>query len=132
MEHLLHGHGGTAAGAAFLAFAGPIGWGIAGATILTSAALFARKAFKRNKEKEEEILTVLKNTEKLSECSAKITAILSEIDYLRQSVSSEYENCLKYYNNNFSGIDGDGRFALGTLVNNTKSLSTKLRISIGD
>ena len=129
---LAAGGGGTAAGAAFLAFAGPIGWGIAGATILTSAALFARKAFKRNKEKEEEILTVLKNTEKLSECSAKITAILSEIDYLRQSVSSEYENCLKYYNNNFSGIDGDGRFALGTLVNNTKSLSTKLRISIGD
>ena len=129
---LAAGGGGTAAGAAFLAFAEPIGWGIAGATILTSAALFARKAFKRNKEKEEEILTVLKNTEKLSECSAKITAILSEIDYLRQSVSSEYENCLKYYNNNFSGIDGDGRFALGTLVNNTKSLSTKLRISIGD
>mgnify|MGYP000850860191 FL=1 len=129
---LAAGGGGTAAGAAFLAFAGPIGWGIAGATILTSVALFARKAFKRNKEKEEEILTVLKNTEKLSECSAKIKVMLSEIDYLRKSVSSEYEKCLKYYNKNFSGIDGDGRFALGTLVNNTKSLSAKLRTSIGN
>lgn len=129
---LAAGGGGTAAGTAFLALAGPIGWGIAGATILTSVALFARKAFKRNKEKEEEILTVIKNTEKLNECSAKISTMLGEIDYLRQSVSCEYEGCLKYYNNNFLGIDGDGKFALGTLVNNTKSLSTKLRTSIGD
>mgnify|MGYP006963641392 FL=1 len=129
---LAAGGGGTAAGTAFLALAGPIGWGIAGATILTSVALFARKAFKRNKEKEEEILTVIKNTEKLNECSAKISKMLGEIDYLRQSVSCEYEGSLKYYNNNFLGIDGDGKFALGTLVNNTKSLSTKLRTSIGD
>ena len=49
------GMGGMAAGKALLALAGPIGWSIAGATLLTSIILFAKKRTKLNKQKNEEI-----------------------------------------------------------------------------
>ena len=47
--------GGMAAGSALLAMAGPIGWTIAGATLLSSIVLFAKKRTKLNAEKNEEI-----------------------------------------------------------------------------
>ena len=46
---LASGGGGMAAGNALLAMAGPIGWGIAGATLLASILLFAKKKNKLNK-----------------------------------------------------------------------------------
>ncbi len=48
---LSSGGGGMAAGSAFLAMAGPIGWGIGGATLLTSIVLFATKKTRLKLEK---------------------------------------------------------------------------------
>ena len=56
------GGGGMAAGNALLAMSGPIGWSIAGATLLTSILLFAKKRTKLNKQKNEEIESVKRNT----------------------------------------------------------------------
>ncbi len=49
---LAAGGGGTAAGGALLALAGPIGWTVAGATLLVSIALFAKKKFDNREEKQ--------------------------------------------------------------------------------
>ena len=57
------GGGGIVAGNALLAMAGPIGWTIAGATLLTSILLFTSKKAKLNKQKNEEIEAVQNNTE---------------------------------------------------------------------
>lgn len=54
------GGGGMAAGHALLAMAGPVGWTIAGATLLSSIIIFSSKRTKLNKKKNEEI-EVLKN-----------------------------------------------------------------------
>ena len=45
------GGGGMAAGSAFLALAGPIGWTIAGASILTSVVLFRKNKLKIKSKK---------------------------------------------------------------------------------
>ena len=70
------GGGGMAAGNALLALAGPIGWSIAGATLLTSVILFANKKIKLDKEKKEEIESVLRNTEKLRETDIQLDVLL--------------------------------------------------------
>ena len=48
---LAAGGGGITAGSALLALAGPVGWSIAGATLLSSILLFASKKTKLNKQK---------------------------------------------------------------------------------
>lgn len=64
------GGGALATGNAFLAMAGPIGWGVAGATLLTSIALFVKKRHKVARGKHEELLSVKRSTEALRETSA--------------------------------------------------------------
>ena len=56
---LAAGGGGMAAGQAFLALAGPVGWGVAGVTLLSSIVLFSMKKLKLNKHKKEEIEAVM-------------------------------------------------------------------------
>lgn len=73
---LAAGGGGMAAGSAFLAMAGPIGWGVADATLLTSIALFVKKQHEIAREKHEELLSVKRNTEALRETSAAIVRML--------------------------------------------------------
>ena len=45
---------GIAGGKALLVMAGPVGWGIAGASVLASVVLFANNKLKSNKEKGKE------------------------------------------------------------------------------
>ena len=52
---LAAGGGGMAGGTAFLALAGPVGWSIAGATLLSSILIFTAKKTKLNNQKNEEI-----------------------------------------------------------------------------
>lgn len=120
---LAAGGGGTAAGTALLAMAGPIGWTVAGATLLTSIALFAKKRFKLNKEKNSEIEAVKANTEKVKELDAKIKVILDEIKTISENLKKAYTDNLNLFGCNYSDLSDDQKMKLGALVNNTKSLS---------
>ena len=121
------GGGGVAAGNALLALAGPIGWGIAGATLLTSICLYTRKRIKINKEKRKVIESTIQNEEKLQETDTKLYALLVETYSLREKLNQQYTSALNYYNNNFLNINEDGRILLGTIVNNSKSLALSLK-----
>ena len=121
------GGGGVAAGNALLALAGPIGWGIAGATLLTSICLYTSKRIKINKEKKEVIESTIQNEEKLQETDTKLYALLVETYSLREKLNQQYTSALNYYNNNFLNINEDGRILLGTIVNNSKSLALSLK-----
>lgn len=57
------GGGGMAAGNAFLALAGPVGWGIAGASLLSSIVIFSVKKHRLSKKKKETIESVKNNTD---------------------------------------------------------------------
>ena len=67
-----------AAGKALLAMAGPVGWSIAGATLLSSIIIFAKKRTKLNKEKNDEITAVKENIERVKEMDAAIGEILDD------------------------------------------------------
>lgn len=120
------GGGGMAAGEAFLAMAGPIGWGIAGATLLTSIVLFASRKMKLDKEKKEEIESILKNTEQLKEAVEKLAALLEKTDEIREGLSRQYSSGMAYYGKNFLEISDEGQTLLGTIVNNAKALGASL------
>lgn len=120
---LAAGGGGMIAGKAFLALAGPVGWSIAGATLLTTIVLFASKKSKNNKEKFEEILKVKENTEKVKEMDRAIDSILAETSNIRSNLNTMLKARLNLYGTDYLTLSDDNKQYLGALVNNTKSLS---------
>jgi hypothetical protein len=123
---LTAGGGGMLEGEALLALSGPIGWSIAGATLLTSVVLFTNKKVKLDKKKKEEVEAVIKNIESLKEVDGKLKVLLDETAVLRDAVNEQYGKCLNSYGKNFMSIQEDSQMQLGTLVNETKSLAALL------
>ncbi len=120
---LAAGGGGVAAGNALLVMAGPIGLTIAGATLLTSIVLFAKKRVKLNAEKNEEIEKVKKNTEAIKETDAKLADLLSNTTKTRNGLNGMFRSDLRLFGQDYSGFSDDDKVALGNLVNNTLALS---------
>lgn len=123
---LAAGGGGTAAGTALLALAGPVGMAIAGATLLSSIVLFSANQLKLNKQKSEEIESVKKNTKSVLETDAKIASLLEQTESLRKSLSGASVDCLPYYAKDYQSLDDASKMELGSLVNNTLTLSKLL------
>lgn len=127
---LAAGGGGMAAGHAFLALAGPVGWGIAGVTLLSSIVLFSLNKFKLDKKKQEEIEVVKNNTVSAQKVAAQIQELLDEVVALRENLNHQYNGCLADYGKDFTSISKEHQLQLGVLVNNTKSLAASLGKSI--
>ena len=117
------GGGGVAAGHALLALAGPIGWTVAGASLLTAIVLFTSKKVKLNKEKNQEIDAVKTNTAAVLNIDQQILNILQETEEIRIRLNDLYLTCLVFYNNDYRQLHEEQRQRLGMLVNNTKTLS---------
>lgn len=120
------GGGGMAAGNALLALAGPIGWTIAGASVLTSVVLFTRKKMRTTKEKVEQIEKIKTNTEAIKESSALLKDLLNKTTILREALAEQYGNCMASFGKDFSKMKENEQTMLMTLVNNTKSIATTL------
>jgi hypothetical protein len=131
---LAAGGGGMATGSAFLAMAGPIGWGVAGATLLTSIALFAKKKHDIAKEKHEELISVKQNTEALRETHAEIGSLRVKTDSLRENLSSSFMTACRLQGADYLHLSDEEKLSLGALVNNAKSLARLLveRVSTQD
>ncbi|WP_336087325.1 hypothetical protein [Nocardia sp. SSK8] len=123
---LAAGGGGTAAGASLLALAGPIGWTIAGATLLASIALFAKKKFENREAKHEALSAIKRNTALVRGMDAEIDDLLQRTTALREGLRTSYGDALAHYRADFHALSPADRSALGTLVNNTKSCATML------
>ena len=123
---LAAGGGGMAAGNAFLALAGPVGWTIAGASILTSIVLFSKKKSDQYEKKNEEIKKVKKNTASLKKLSLEIQLLLDEVTALRNELNDYTLGCVSFYNKNFNSLSYEDQMKLGTIVNNTKALASSL------
>lgn len=121
------GGGGIAAGNALLALAGPIGWGIAGASVLASVVLFARKKIKLAEEKNKEITDVKTNTATIRETTEKINQLKEEHIVLYNNLSKCFLDSMKYAGSDYKKLKEEEQIRLGTLVNNTKSLSALLK-----
>ena len=124
------GGGGMVAGNAFLAMAGPIGWSIAGASLLGTILLFSTQKVKLNKQKNEEIENVKNNTERIKETDAQIAELLSETKAIRKGTNDSFVACLDLYNKDYKSFSILQKKRLGALVNNTKALSSLLNTVI--
>lgn len=127
---LAAGGGGMAAGQALLVLAGPVGWGIAGVTVLSSVVLFRVNKLKLEKQKKEEIDAVKNNTSIARKAAAQVQELLDEVIALRENLSRQYNACLSEYGKDFLSIPNEQQFQLGALVNNTKALAASLGKSI--
>lgn len=123
---LAAGGTGMAGGQALLAMAGPIGWGIAGATLLTSVVLFSHKKIKNNKEMKEEIEKIKWNALQVRETQKRVATILEMTGSLRTELNSLYNDCLNMFGKEFTDLPKEAQMKLGALVNNTKALSATL------
>ena len=120
---LTAGGGGMAAGHALLALAGPIGWTIAGATLLSSILLFSSKKKKINRQKNAEIESVKENTERVRELDSQIGQLLAETAAVREGLNNAFAGCMELYSGDYTSFSEEQRIRLGALVNHTKTLS---------
>lgn len=123
---LAAGGGGVAAGQALLALAGPIGWGIAGASLLTSIVLFSTSKLKQAGKMKEEIADIKKNTESLKETVQIISEYEQLTEQLREQLSKQYISSLPLFGNHFIDLPDDAQDQLGALINNAKALAVTL------
>lgn len=121
---------GIAGGNALLALAGPIGWSIAGFSILTSVVLFANNKMRSNKKKQEEIKCVKNNICQLEKDIATLDDFFSKTDLLRTELIQSFNSSIKLFGGNYSELTDDEKYQLGAIVNNTKSLSILLNSTL--
>lgn len=127
---LAAGGGGMSAGTALLAMAGPVGWAVAGATLLTSITLFTVNRVKLGKQKKEEIEAIKTNTNATRIAAAKIQELIDEATALRNRLNGQYNSCMTTFGKDFLSLPEDQQMQLGTLVNNTKAMAASLKKSL--
>lgn len=123
---LAAGGGGTAAGGALLALAGPIGWTVAGAAILTSIALFARKRFENRESKQEALTSVKQNTAIVRAMDVQVDELLQRTSTLRARLLGAYGDALQFFGADFRTLTELQQSQLAALVNNTKACAALL------
>lgn len=129
---LAAGGGGTVAGAALLSMAGPVGWTVAGATLLASIALFSKKKSENRKAKHEALTSLKQNTALVRTLDVQIGEILIRTISLRELLSKTYGEALPFFGADFLTISSDNRSQLTALVNNTKACATQLSHRINE
>lgn len=121
---------GMAAGETVLALAGPIGWGIT--AVSTSVSLISLS----NKNKEladaavNEAKEISKAREILDETTEKIEALRVKTTLLYQDMNIQRNKITEYMNSDYKSLNAESQYFLGTLVNNTLSLSVLLNETI--
>lgn len=127
---LAAGGGGTVAGNALLALAGPIGWTVAGATLLASITLFAKKKYENRDAKQEALTAVKKNTTLVKGMDAQIDELLQRTTSLRELLTKRYCEALELFGADFLALSVSQQSQLVALVNNTKACAALLSMQI--
>lgn len=121
---------GMASGQAFLALAGPIGWGVSGASTAISLISLSSKNKKISKEAIEEAKDVMKAREILLETTEKISYLVDKTSLLLRNLSSQANKANEYRNMNYLSLDEEIQYLLGNLVNNTLSLAALINQTV--
>ena len=127
---LAAGGGGMAAGNAFLAMAGPVGWGIAGLMLTASvgAGFFANK---KNEEVAKEALDEQKKIELLIRQTEKsIIEIAELINLIEKQTEGIYLANLSLIGKDYNLFTDDEKYQAGSLVNSTLSLTSMINKEI--
>ena len=121
---------GMAAGQAFLALAGPIGWTINGGTIALS--LFSLN--KKNAELADQVMNEAKEISKMRESIDEIKDILDDITLktstINEDILDDKDKLKGLKDSDYNKLNEDNRNFLGSIVNNILSLSTLIAKTI--
>lgn len=121
---------GMAAGQAFLALAGPIGWGITVASTGISLISLTNKNKELADNAIKEAKEIAKAREALDETSEKIKELISKTVLIYNDMNNQRDRITSFMNLDYTSIADDDKYFLGTLVNNTLSLSMLLNETI--
>ena len=127
---LAAGGGGMAAGNAFLAMVGPVGWGIAGLMLTASvgAGVFANR---KNEEVAKEALDEQKKIELLIRQTEKsIIEITELINLIEKQTEEIYLANLSLIGKDYNLFTDDEKYQAGSLVNSTLSLTSMINKEI--
>lgn len=124
---LVAGGGGIAAGNALLAMAGPVGWGIAAVSLITSGILYWRA--KNEKERLENIYTLISERD-IKKYRTAILEINERINHINIEHNQIIEGIqkIKTFGYDYKSMTSQQQYALGTYVNLMES-STKLLVN---
>ena len=121
---------GMAAGQAFLALAGPIGWGITAVSTGVSLISLSNK----NKELADKAVNEAKEIsiarESLDEVAEKVNSLRAKTDILYTDMDKQRVKILKFLNADYLSLEDEDKYFLGTLVNNTLRLSVLLNETV--
>lgn len=121
---------GMAAGQAFLALAGPIGWGITAASTGLSLISLSNKNKELADNAVEEAKEIAKARETLDETNEKIKSLKAKTDLLYSDMNKQRNKITGFMNVNYASISGDDKRFLGVLIDNTLSLSMLLNETV--
>lgn len=113
---LAAGGGGMAAGSAFLALAGPVGWTIAGVSVVASGLMFFKS--KGDKERLENVYTLISNRDIKSyelaivELSERIARIIDESGKLNEAIAK-----IETFGTDYTSMTEAQQYELGAYVN---------------
>lgn len=121
---------GMAAGQAFLALAGPIGWGITAASTGISLISLTNKNKDVAEKAVKEAKEIAKAREALDETTEKINALKAKTGRLFDDMNREKSKIMSFMNLDYLSLREEDKLFLGTLVNHTLSLSQLLNETI--
>ena len=124
------GGGGVAAGNAFLALAGPVGWGIAG-VMLTASVGAGVVANRKNEEVAKEAIEGQKKVELLArQLKEKVIEVTELIELTEKQTEGIYLANLSLTGMDYSLFTEDEKYKAGNLVNSTLSLTAMVNKEI--
>lgn len=121
---------GMAAGKAFLALAGPIGWGVSGTSTAVSLISLSNKNKKISEDAIEEAKKIMAARETFDETTAKVEDIERRTNLMTANVNTQLEKAGNYKNRDYPSLENEAQMLLGSLVNNTLSLSALLNETV--
>mgnify|MGYP007102015006 CR=1 FL=1 len=126
----VNGGAGMAVGEAFLALAGPIGWGITAASTGISLISLSNKNKEVADDAVREAKEMAKAREALDETTEKVNALQVKTDALYSDLNKQRDRIMKFMNMDYLSLNEGDQYFLGTVVNNTLSLSVLLNETI--
>lgn len=124
------GGAGVAGGQALLMLAGPVGWTIAGGTVIVSTAVLGIKNKKIADKAAKEEREIKKTVEQLRETKGKVECLSKETVTLYGRLNKFYEILREYGKMDYLELKEEVQYQLGTLVNETLSLSEMLNKTV--
>lgn len=121
---------GMAAGQAFLALAGPVGWGITAASTGISVISLTNKNKEVADKAVKEAKEIASAREAVDEANEKITAMKSKTELLYEDMYKQHNKIMSFMNLDYKLLSEQNQYFLGTVVNNTLSLSALLNETV--